>query len=559
MHTAVFGVFGDRDTFERFTDAAAYDRVLEGTQLTVGVSDSALGHPGRTQVHDGDDGHCVLWGEAFVDSADSDATARRLYEAVGQKGTAALDLVNGSYLAVVERDEMARVFTDQIRSWECYYTDAPGVRVFGSDAAQVGRTIDDATPDRDAIREFAHFGNVFDDGTTIKELHRAPFDGYLGPAETGDLRRFVYRPREFDYAGELAERMERALERRGGLPGHTALLLSAGYDSRILLSGIDDIDTCYSIGSRDADEVQVARTLAHQYDADHEALEVDGSYLQALYDVVQYTQGLRESLHIHHRGNDPEIEAESIYHGLFFDTLFRGYFLPRDGIDVLDHRFPRNRLEPEPDPATHYSELLGCFPDAESRPGNCTMYDESDRERFAEETITPAFEDCFDRADSVYNAIDLLGVKLKPTLPFRAHLADNYVESFVAADAELVEWHLMTPPEHRTDSVFLDALRQIDDDILQHRPPNRPHDSFRLNQIEKFLRRQLPFLDAFETPWPDRDRIYADNNMDAQLFPDRESIHQLSPRTKLRINDVASWLDGTIDSPVYPYDLLCSE
>lgn len=558
MNTAVFGVFGGRDAFEQLADPARYDRILEGRSVTVGVSDDALGHDGRTQVHDPADGLCAVWGEAFLDGS-GQSTAERLYEQYRRQGPLALHDVNGSYLVVIEHDGNPRVYTDQIRSWECYYTDEPGVRVFGSDAATVSSVIDDATPDQDAIRQFAHFGNVFEDGTTVAELARAPFDGYLGPEETGELRRFVYDPQEFDYAGELATRLERALQRRDGLPGETGLLLSAGYDSRLILSGVEDIDTCYSIGAPDADEVRVARTIAQQYDADHEALEVDGSYLQALYDVVQYTQGLRESLHIHHRGNDPEIDADSIFHGLCFDTLFRGYFLPGDAIDVLDHRFPLDRLEPDPDPAEHYAELLGCFPAEDDRPDGCRMYDESYQDVFARETIGPAFQDCLDRADSTYNAIDLLGVKLKPTLPFRAHLADNYVESFVAADAELVEWHLKTPPEHRTDEVFLSALRQLDDDILRHRPPNRPHDSFQLNQIEKFLRRTLPIVDSYETPWPDRDRIYVDNNMDEQLFPETESIHDLSPRTKLRINDITSWLDAAVDRPITPQDMIWSE
>ncbi|MBX0295774.1 asparagine synthase-related protein [Haloarcula nitratireducens] len=556
MNTEVFGVFGDRETFDQFAAPAKYDRVLEGRQVTVGVSDVALGLPGRTQVYDDEDGLCVLWGEAFIDDAGSTSTAKHLYDAFGERGANALGSVNGSYLAVVERDGIARVFTDQLRSWECYYTDAPGVRVFGSDAAHVGRTIDDATPYWDAIREFTHFGNVFTDRTTIEELERAPFDGYLGPEETGELRRFVYRPAEFDYAGELADRMERALERRSGLPGQNGLLLSAGYDSRIILSQIDDIDRCYSIGSTDADEVQVARLLADQYDAEHDILEVDASYLQTLYDVVQYTQGLRESVHIHHRGNDPEIRADSIYHGLFFDTMFRGYFLPRDGFDMFGLTFPRDRLDPDPDVAGHYCGLLGCFPDSDVREQDWGMLDETAGRQFAEETIRPAFERCLDRADSVYNAIDLLGVKLKPTLPFRAHLADNYIESFIAADAELVEWHLMTPPEHRNDQVFLDALKQIDDDILHHRPPDRPHDSYRVNQVEKFLRRKLPVVDAFDTAWPDRDQIYANNNMDQQLFPETESIHELAPRTKLRINDVASWLDATLDHSVAPDEVI---
>jgi hypothetical protein len=556
MNTAVFGVFGGRHAFEQATDPAGYDRVLAGTEITVGVSDSAIGRPGRTSIHDGDEGLCILWGEAFVDPSADASAAELLYEAYGEHGDAAMASVNGSYLAVVERDGAARVFTDQIRSWDCYYTDAPGVRVFGSDAASVGQAIEDSTPNWDAIQQFAHFGNVFTNGTAIEELKRVPFDGVLGSDTVGELRRFVYQPQEFDYAGELAERLERALARRQGLPGENALLLSAGYDSRILLSQIDDIDRCYSIGAPNADEVRTARAVSKQYDTDHEILEVDDRYIHPLYDMVEYTDGLRESLHIHHRGNDAEIEANSIYHGLFFDTMFRGWFLPQDGYDVLGHTFPRPRLDPEPDVAAHYCDLLGCFPDTDTCPTGYDMCDESTKDSFARETIEPAFEKCLDRTDSMYNAIDLLGIKLKPTHPFRAHLADNYTESFVAADAELVEWHLMTPPEYRTDRVFLSALRQIDDDILRHRPPNRPHDSHRLNQVEKFLRRKVPGLDAFETPWPDRDRIYTDNNMDQKLFPDAEWVHDLSPRTKLRLNDVASWLDVTLDDTVEPGELL---
>jgi hypothetical protein len=558
MKTRVFGVFGGRTAFEELTTPSGYDRVLEGEVTTVGVSDDALGLPGRTRIHDADDGFCVLWGEAFFEGSGRQSSAAALYDAYAEQGADALDAVNGSYLAIVERDGVARAYTDQLRSWELYYTDAPGVRAFGSDAAQVARTVEDATPDWDAVRQFTHFGNVFDEATAIRELHRVPFDGYLGPDATGDLRRFVYEPREFDYASELADRLERALERRRGLPGRTGLLLSAGYDSRIILSGTD-VDQCYTVGTPDADEVQVAGELARQYDADHDVLEVDGSYLRTLYDVIQYTQGLRESLHIHHRGNDRDIDVDSIHHGLFFDTLFRGFFLPQDTLDVLGHPLPRNRLEPDPDPASHYGGLLGCFPDEALSIGECALYDESTRESFTRETIEPAIEAGFDRADSLHNAIDLLGVKLKPTLPFRAHLADNYVESFVAADRELVEWHLATPPEYRTDEVFLEALEQVDDDVLRHRPPNRPHDSYRRNQIEKFLRRKLPVVSAFETPWPDRDSIYVDNDMDQRLFPDSEVVHDLAPRTKLRINDAVSWLDATVDEPVRPRDVICSQ
>lgn len=559
MNTTLFGVFGDDSSFTSVADPDQYDLVLRGDQATVGVSDVGLGIPGRTTVHRGECGCCLVWGEAYFEGDSKRRAAPLLYDAYRRRGAAALSALNGSYLVYIEHEGEARVYTDAIRSWECYYTDAPGVRAFGTDAAQVAQTVADPTRDWESVRQFAHFGNVFENQTFLEELERIPFDGYLGPDETGELRRFVYDPQEFDYVDELADRLERALRRRTDLPGETGLLLSAGYDSRIILSQVDDVSRCYSLGRADSDEVAVARRLTEQYDADHETLEVDDTYLQTTHSVIQYTQGLRESLHIHHRGNNAEIDADTMLHGMFFDTLFRGFFLPGDNVDLFGHLFPRGRLEPDPDPAQHFADLLGCFPTEADGAGECTEWTDDDWARYARETIEPAIDRCYDRADSVHNAIDLLGVRLKPTLPFRTHLADHYMESFVACDAELLEWHLQTPPSYRNDEVYRAALKRIDDDILRHRPPDRPHDSFRLNQIEKFLRRKVPVVSAFERPLPDRDRIYNDNDMDARLFPESQSIHQLSPRIKLRVNDAASWLNATVPDTVDPTEVLCPQ
>ena len=74
MNTAVFGVFGPRDAFEQVTAPEQYDRVLQGRAVTVGVSDVALGLPGRTQVHDGEDG--IRVGEVVSESPADEAGIR---------------------------------------------------------------------------------------------------------------------------------------------------------------------------------------------------------------------------------------------------------------------------------------------------------------------------------------------------------------------------------------------------------------------------------------------------------------------------------------------------
>ncbi|MFC7008857.1 adenine nucleotide alpha hydrolase family protein [Halalkalicoccus salilacus] len=105
-------------------------------------------------------------------------------------------------------------------------------------------------------------------------------------------------------------------------------MMSAGFDSRLLLAGLSDVDVCYTLGTPSTPEVEIARKLAAQYGAHHHLLHVNDDYLLAAPDIVRYTQGVRESVHIHHRGNANEITTDTIYHGLLLDTLLRGHYLP---------------------------------------------------------------------------------------------------------------------------------------------------------------------------------------------------------------------------------------
>ncbi|WP_129115383.1 asparagine synthase-related protein [Halegenticoccus tardaugens] len=557
MRNELFGVFGDRAQFTRFCSPHRFGKVVSTEHATVGIRDLGYGLPGRSDSYHGDEGSCIIWGE-LVPEKQIGSPAERLLRRYAEIGEEAFDRLNGSYLVFVEHDGDAKVATDAIRSWECYYTDAPGVRVFGTDASTVAQTIPDPTLNGRTLTEVTHFGIAFDDRTAFKELHRVPFDGYLTAGGTGELRRFVYEPREFDYADELARRLRRAIKRRIDLPGRKGLLLSAGYDSRAILSQHPRIDIGYTIGRPGCAEVDVSRKLAAQYGIDHRTLAVTNRYLDTRPEIVQYSQGVRESLHIHHRGNVDEIDVDTIYHGMLFDTLFRGFFLPGKGFELFDRTFPLRGLEANPDVSKHFSTKFGFLGDDDVLFSGCGMIDADSAEEFAHDVIQPQYDACFDRTDSKYNAMDLFAIKQKPTLPFREHLADNYVESFVAVDRDLIDWHLQTPPEHRNNRTFLKALRKLDDDILRYQPPDRPHDSFRLNQIEKFLREKIPGVPAFESSWPDKQEIYDRNNLDQKLFPGYEEVHRLPPRVKLRMNDLTTWIEfATGESRCTPDQILC--
>lgn len=546
MNRELFGVFGGIDAFERFRSSEDFDEVLTGSTVTVGIRDSDLGTPGWSATYTRDDGYCLIWGEAYV-PGDEPNTARWLLEHYESEGVDALQRLNGSYLAVIDSEatDDAFVATDPIRSRECFYTDESGARVFGTDAAEVTRTITDPTLHRNGILEFLHLGVTLGEKTAVTGLHRLPIDSRLEPTSVDAFDRFVYDPQsssEFDVVAELADRLERAIKRRSSLPGQKGILLSAGYDSRIVLSQVDDIDCSYTVGSLDAQEVRSARSLAAQYGASHTAFPPGERYLRPDESKIPYSQGIKESLHIHHAGYTDEIGVDTMYHGLLCDTFFRGHFTASQTVDVLDKRIPTGRLDPDPDPVEVFLEKFGYSHDASLDLADQTSFN-VDPDAFVRAAIADEFDSRRSRADQVQNALSCCGIANQPSIPFHNHLSDHFVTSFLATDRELLDWHLQTPPEHRTTETFLRACKRIDDDILRHRPPDRPYDATLLNEVEGFLRRKTPFLSSFEPPWPDRKTLFEQHDFDRRLLGDLEHVHGLPARHKLRLTDLRGWLE----------------
>lgn len=541
MHKELFGVFDDIETFARFRSTDEFDELLGGSTVTVGIRDPGLGAPGWSARHVDDDGLCVVWGEVYAPSDEPNA-ARWLLERYRTAGLEALSTLNGSYLAVLEVDGEAFVATDPIRSRECFYTDDPGVRVFGTDSATVARTIEAPTFRQEAALEFLHLGVTLGEKTSLEELHRLPLDSRLTPTSVEPLDRFVYEPREFDYVGELEARLRRAIRRRERLPGRKGLLLSAGYDSRVFLSRVPGIECCYTVGPPDAQEVHGAERLASMYGATHTPFPPDERYLLSDERKIRYAQGIKESLHIHHAGYTDEIAVDTVYHGLLCDTFFRGHFAAQDGIDVFGKRVPFDRLDPDPDPAEVLLEKFGYSQEASADLAERTAFD-VEPSAFVEDAVTEAFEELSDRSETVHNGLTCCGIANQPSMPFHTHLSDNFFASFLVTDVELIEWHLETPPEHRTTETFLEACKRLDRTLFRQRPPDRPHDSTLLNEVERFVRRKTPFFTPFESPWPDREALFDRYDLDRRLLAGLEDVHELPARHKLRVTDLLGWLE----------------
>lgn len=542
MNRELFGVFGAIDTFNRFRSNDAFDEVVTGPSLTVGVRDPDLGEPGWSALCATDDGFCLIWGEIFVPDDDTNA-ARWLLERYPEHGRDALSQLNGSYVAVLDSASADEAFvaTDPVRSRACFYTDESGPRRFGTDASQIAQTVDDPTLDRNGILEFLHLGVTLGEKSALEEVKRLPIDGCLRSKTVEDLERFVYDPREFDYVDELAQRLERALRRRRVLPGKKGILLSAGYDSRVILSRIPDIERSYTVGAPAAQEVQGAKRLSEQYDVTHTAFEPDERYLRADESKIRYGQGIKESLHIHHAGYTDEFDVDTVYHGLLCDTFFRGHFNAEQLVDVLGKRIPTGHIETDPEPAEVLLRKFGYTRDASLDLTDRTDFNVDPRS-FVRETLTEQLEEKETRAKTIQNRLNCVGIANQPSVPFHDHLSDHFLTSFLAIDRELIEWHLQTPPAHRTTETFLAACTQLDDDILAHRPPDRPHDTMLLNEIERFVRRKTPLLASFQPPWPDRQTLFERHDYDQRLLADVEHVHDLPARHKLRLIDLRTWL-----------------
>ncbi|WP_416841672.1 asparagine synthase-related protein [Haloferax sp. DFSO52] len=560
MNKELFGVIEDDGAFDALASRSSFDWVADTERSTVAIRDPALGFSGRSDTYRDERGHCILWGEILAPDSVSKSPAEYTLDRYEEVGNEAFSELNGSYLAFVEFDGEAIVATDPARTWQCFYADLPEGRVFGTNPKRVVSAVPDTEVDTRGLLEYVHMGVVVDDRTVFNRVKTVPFDGYITADDTGTLSRFVYDhadPDEFDYVDELADRLERAIARRTIYPGKHGLLLSGGYDSRAIVAQHPGIDVCFTLGTTDHPEVETARNIATQYGADHQTLVPGDDYLNVEADVIEYSMGTRESVHVHHAGCDDDMNVDTIFHGLFFDTFFRGHFLPRNVVDIFGNKFPLQGLDPDPNPPEVLSSKFGYHPACDHVFPEC--YDQFDTSMdFIDDVVSEQLDKWSDRYDNVYDSIALFGIQNQPTLPFHFELSDNYIESFVAADAELIDWHLKTPPEKRNTTVMKQALRQLNPDIFRHRPPDRPHHTFRRNQIEKYLRRKLPIVEPFSQPWPDMEAQYAESELDHKLFPGYPSIHDLPVRVKLRINDITTWMNTTVDDNLLtPNDVLC--
>jgi asparagine synthase (glutamine-hydrolysing) len=267
----------------------------------------------------------------------------RLYERFGE---ACAEKLNGSFAFAIwdRRTRTLLVVNDRLGLFPIYYAQAAGGVLFGSGVrallADPGLS---RQVDKVAVGQFVVYDHMLGDRTLLAAARLLP-QGTVMTVRDGALRirpywtlRYpeVYRPlAEADYVEQFLHHLRQAVARQKPDARPTAMLLSGGLDSRLLLGllheGGAQVRTL-TFGIPGCDDARVASEVASAVGASHRFVELKPDWLAGLADeAVRLTDGLANVVNLHVLA---PLEAESqfaqvLYKGFMGDALF-GFALKR--------------------------------------------------------------------------------------------------------------------------------------------------------------------------------------------------------------------------------------
>jgi Asparagine synthase/Glutamine amidotransferase domain len=291
-HQAVAEILGDvpRDGVHLFADG-------EGVSVAVLAPPIPGAAPPFTWAPHGRLG-LALGGYLLLDSPVAVAQhANRLLEAVELRGLegALRDVVMGSFnLAIIDlaRGEVM-IANDRMGSIPLDYAEVPGGVIVTSVPALLG--LGRLVPreiDWTACAEMLYVGHTLGDRTVVAHAARLrPATMLRWSARSGSLETVPTKlsptclepdPGRADVDG-IGDRIEEACRRHARLGGHSALFLSGGMDSRLLLAAWPRDETLpwYSYGPADYVDVVVARIVAAHHGAPHTHVPLPGDGVAA--------------------------------------------------------------------------------------------------------------------------------------------------------------------------------------------------------------------------------------------------------------------------------------
>jgi asparagine synthase (glutamine-hydrolysing) len=259
-----------------------------------------------------------------------------LYERFGADAIATL---NGAFVAAMW-DRQARqlvVFNDRLGLFPLYYARVGEDLLFGSGVrALLADPALNRAVDHVAINQFLVFDHVLDDRTMLSSVRLLP-QGSILTLRDGRLciRRYwtprypeVYEPQaEEAYVEQFAHYLRQAVARQQPDDRPTAVLLSGGLDSRLLLGPLveqgHDVQTL-TFGIPGCDDASVAAELAKRLGTRHRFFELKADWLlEKAGEAVRVTDGLANIVNMHVLATSEEQgrHAEVVYKGFLGDAI----------------------------------------------------------------------------------------------------------------------------------------------------------------------------------------------------------------------------------------------
>lgn len=382
-----------------------------------------------------------------------------LYEEYGEDFALKL---NGAFVAAIwdRRKRKVLAVNDRLGLRPLYYTLANDVLLFASSVRSLlahpalSRQVDVV-----GVAQFLTFEHLLGNRTLLTDVYLLP-PGCTLSYEDGELslRRYwilKYAPTyalrsEDDYLQEFLWHMKRALRRQ--MPSNeipSAVLLSGGVDSRMVLSGLMRTEPnrqmqAFTWGRPGCDDARFAREIARKLKVPHHFFELKPDYLlRCGKEGVRLTDGMKSCVHMHVLGTLREASqrARLLYFGFGGDSLM-GRFLTRNlwanygNVDLTQMLF---EMHSRVFRRTEYASLFS-----------------SDLRLRISEAVVETFQSALDESTAVlaadrYNRFVLCHEKRRFQMMGHELARSQVAVRTPLCDNDLVEFMLNVPPGFRFD------------------------------------------------------------------------------------------------------------
>ena len=272
----------------------------------------------------------------------------------------ALRQLDGEFITLIETPDRVLVANDRFASHPIFYVVEDDTLVISFSYHAIWNRIAERNNlkiDPLAFYEFLHFQRLFAESTldqSTKALQPASILSFN--KSTSTVTTSSYWSPNFEkrtdgrkaVARDLADAVRDSIAVKTKTSNKTAVLLSGGMDSRVVLGGFprNAQPLAITIGEIENNEVDVARSLAEASGAEHSFVRRSTSHYTDVISEAVSTGGSMFSYQHGHFFNLDLPETDLILHGHGFDYFFQGMYLPSRRRSFLGRNTRSWALEP---------------------------------------------------------------------------------------------------------------------------------------------------------------------------------------------------------------------